>query len=504
MITGELKSKVDKLWETFWSNGISNPISVIEQISYLLFIKRLDDEELKEERKLKRVGKRDKAPIFSADQQSCRWSYFKNLDNPDEKLKTVRDEAFPFIKNLRGKASDSTYAHHMKDAIFLIANPALLASVIEQIDKMLDLLDKQAQVSQDQSYVDLMGDLYEYMLSKLTQAGQNGQFRTPRHIIKMMVQLLEPGAREIVCDPACGTGGFLVAVAEYLRDRKDSEGNLILNAPGNREHFDQEMFHGFDFDATMLRIGSMNLMLHGIESPKIEARDSLSEDHCGVEEAFTMVLANPPFKGSLEKSTIAKDLTKIVSTTKTELLFGALFLRLLKKGGRGAVIVPDGVLFGSSTAHKALRKELVENHKLDGLISMPSGVFKPYAGVSTAVLIFTKTGAGGTDFVWFYDMEADGLSLDDKRQPVQQNDIPDLLQRWKQRNFKVDISRAAKAFFVPKAEIAANGYDLSINRYKEVAYEEVQYEPPKVILQKLRSLEDEIRADLDALEGLLG
>ncbi|WP_277876178.1 class I SAM-dependent DNA methyltransferase [Trichocoleus sp. FACHB-262] len=264
------------------------------------------------------------------------------------------------------------------------------------------------------------------------------------------------------------------------------------------------MFHGFDFDATMLRIGSMNLMLHGIEEPKIEARDSLSEDHAGVEEAFTMILANPPFKGSLEKSTIAKDLTKIVSTTKTELLFGALFLRLLKKGGRGAVIVPDGVLFGSSTAHKALRKELVENHKLDGVISMPSGVFKPYAGVSTAVLMFTKTGAGGTDCVWFYDMDADGLSLDDKRQPVQKNDIPDLLQRWKHRSIQADTNRAAKAFFVPKAEIAANGYDLSINRYKEVAHEEVQYESPKVILQKLRSLEDEIRADLDALEGLLG
>lgn len=278
----------------------------------------------------------------------------------------------------------------------------------------------------------------------------------------------------------------------------------LLNAPGNREHFDREMFHGFDFDATMLRIGSMNLMLHGVESPKIEARDSLSENHAGVEEAFTMILANPPFKGSLEKSTIAKDLTKIVSTTKTELLFGALFLRLLKKGGRGAVIVPDGVLFGSSTAHKALRKELVENHKLDGVISMPSGVFKPYAGVSTAVLMFTKTGAGGTDFVWFYDMEADGLSLDDKRQPVPENDIPDLLQRWQQRSPETDCDRAAKAFFVPKDEIAANGYDLSINRYKEVAYEEVQYEPPKVILQKLRQLEDEIRADLDVLEELLG
>ncbi|HHP7245234.1 MAG TPA: type I restriction-modification system subunit M, partial [Elainellaceae cyanobacterium] len=410
MITGELKSKVDKLWETFWSNGISNPISVIEQISYLLFIKRLDDLQLAKEKSAKRLGRAVKDPIFPTNRQLSRWSNFKNLDDPEEKLRIVRDEAFPFIKTMGGTAEGSTYAAHMKDAVFLIASPALLASVVEQIDKILTLLEKQVASSQDQSYVDLMGDLYEYMLSKLSTAGQNGQFRTPRHIIKMMVELMAPGPQEIVCDPACGTGGFLVAVAEYLRSLKDSNGNKILNAQENREHFNNKMFHGFDFDATMLRIGSMNMMLHGIEQPKIEARDSLSEDHAGVEEAFTMVLANPPFKGSVEKSTIAKDLTKIVSTTKTELLFGALFLRLLKKGGRGAVIVPDGVLFGSSKAHKALRKELVENHKLDGVIAMPSGVFKPYAGVSTAILLFTKTGAGGTDHVWFYDMEADGLS----------------------------------------------------------------------------------------------
>ncbi len=506
MITGELRSKVDKLWETFWSNGISNPISVIEQISYLLFIKQLDDQELAKERKAQRLDRPVKDPIFPADKRQCRWSYFKQLDNADEKLKIVRDEAFPFIKTLGGQSGDdSTYAQHMKDAVFLIGSPALLASVIDQVDKILDLLEKESQSpDQQSSYVDLMGDLYEYMLSKLTQAGQNGQFRTPRHIIKMMVELLAPGPREIVCDPACGTAGFLVAVAEYLRDLKDADGNAILNGPGNREHFDHEMFHGFDFDATMLRIGSMNMMLHGIKQPKIEARDSLSEDHAGVEEAFTMILANPPFKGSLDKSTIAKDLQQIVSTTKTELLFGALFLRLLKKGGRGAVIVPDGVLFGSSKAHKTLRQELVENHKLDGVISMPSGVFKPYAGVSTAVLLFTKTGAGGTDQVWFYDMEADGLSLDDKRQPVAENDIPDLIQRWQSRNPEQDTDRKAKAFFVPKDEIAANGYDLSINRYKEIEYEEVEYEPPKVILQKLRGLEQEISADLDELEKLLG
>ncbi|MEP0873085.1 type I restriction-modification system subunit M [Trichocoleus desertorum AS-A10] len=492
MITGELKSKVDRLWTTFWNNGISNPLSVIEQISYLLFIKRLDDLELAKERKAQRLNRPVQEPIFSAEQQRCRWSHFKNLTNAEEMLKLVRDEAFPFIKNLGGPLAANAYTRHMKDAMFLIANPALLANVVGQIDQ-IPMEDR-----------DTKGDLYEYMLSKLSTAGTNGQFRTPRHIIKMMVELMAPGPREIICDPACGTAGFLVAAAEYVREQKDSAGNLILNGPGNREHFDAEMFHGFDFDATMLRIGSMNLMLHGIEDPKIEARDSLSEDHAGIEEAFTLILANPPFKGSIEQSTIAKDLTKIIKTTKTELLFVALFLRLLKIGGRAAVIVPDGVLFGSSKAHKDIRTLLVENHKLDGVISMPSGVFKPYAGVSTAILIFTKTGAGGTDHVWFYDMDADGLSLDDKRQPVEQNDIPDLLRCWQTRNPEQETDRTSKAFFVPKAEIAANNYDLSINRYKEVEHEEVEYEPPKVILQKLRSLEDEIRGDLNELERLLG
>ncbi len=492
MITGELKSKVDRLWTTFWNNGISNPLSVIEQISYLLFIKRLDDLELAKERKAQRLSRPASDLIFSTDKQRCRWSHFKNLTDSEEMLRIVRDEAFPFIKNLGGTVDKSTYAHHMKDAVFLIANPALLASVVQQIE----------QIPMEER--DTKGDLYEYMLSKLSTAGTNGQFRTPRHIIKMIVELMAPGPREVICDPACGTAGFLVAAAEYVRELKDSDGNQVLNAPGNREHFNQEMFHGFDFDGTMLRIGSMNLMLHGIEQPKIEARDSLCEDHARVTEAFTLVLANPPFKGSIEKSTIAKDLTKIVSTTKTELLFVTLFLRLLKVGGRAAVIVPDGVLFGSSTAHKKVRQVLVDEHKLDGIISMPSGVFKPYAGVSTAVLLFTKTGAGGTDLVWFYDMDADGLSLDDKRQPVEENDIPDLLKRWKERNPEQDTERTGKAFFVPKEDIAANGYDLSINRYKETEYAEVKYEPPKIILQKLRDLEDEIRVDLDALEGLLG
>jgi type I restriction enzyme M protein len=489
MITGELKSKVDKLWTTFWSNGVSNSLSVIEQISYLLFIKRLDDLELTKEKAAKRFGGKVKDPTFSPEQQDLRWSQFKN-QNAEQMLKIVRDKAFPFIKEM-GTAG-GTYAVHMKDATFLIANASLLANVVEQIEG-IPMEDR-----------DTKGDLYEYMLSKLTEAGRNGQFRTPRHIIKMMVELMAPTAREVVCDPACGTGGFLVAVAEYLQQQQDSEGNKVLNGQGNRAHFDSEMFHGFDFDPTMLRIGSMNMMLHGIEDPKIEARDSLSEDHAGVNEEFTLILANPPFTGSVDKEGIATNLTKVIDTTKTELLFGALFLRLLKKGGRAAVIVPDGVLFGSKGAHPKLRKMLIEDHKLDGVISMPSGVFKPYTPVSAAILIFTKTGAGGTDAVWFYDMQADGLSLNDKRQPVEQNDIPDLVQRWQNRDPLKDVDRGQKAFFVSKESIVENGYDLSINRYKEVEYAEVVYEPPKTILGKLKALEDEIRGDLDELEGLLG
>jgi type I restriction enzyme M protein len=494
MITGDLKSKVDKLWTTFWNNGISNPLSVIEQISYLLFIKRLDDLEQAKERKAQRLGREIANPTFGPGQQHIRWSHFKNLDDSEEMLRIIRDEAFPFIKDMGNVSKSSTYAKHMRDAVFLIASPALLAAVIEQIEK-IPMEDR-----------DTKGDLYEYMLSKLSTAGTNGQFRTPRHIIKLMVALLAPGPREVICDPACGTGGFLVAAAEYVRELTDSDGGRVLNDRDTLAHFNNEMFHGFDFDATMLRIGSMNLMLHGIEQPMIEARDSLSEDHAGVADSFTMILANPPFKGSVEQSTIAKDLTKTIKTTKTELLFIPLFLRLLKTGGKGAVIVPDGVLFGSSKAHKDMREILVEAHKLDGVISMPSGVFKPYAGVSTAILIFTKVGVkeNGTDFVWFYDMTADGYSLDDKRQPIADNDIPDIVQRWREKDPAQATDRKAKAFFVPREEIKANAYDLSINRYKEIEYEEVTYDPPQVILQKLRSLEDDIRQDLDALEAMLG
>lgn len=468
MITGKMKSKVDRLLTTFWNNGISNPLSAIEQISYLLFIKRLDDLEL--EKKNKSISK----PIFSPEQQHCRWSFFKNLADYEQMLQIVRDEVFPSIKNLDANVRGA-YTRHMKDAVFLISNPALLANVVQQIDD-IPMQDR-----------DISGDLYEYMLSKLNSAGTNGQFRTPRHIIKMIVELMSPADTEIICDPACGTGGFLVAAAEYLANLSDLSSN--------------NQFHGFDFDGTMLRISSMNLMLHGIENPQIEARNSLSQEYGEISQAFTLILANPPFKGSVEKSTIASDLIEVINTAKTELLFIVLILRLLKVGGRAAVIVPDGVLFGVSKAHQTIRKILVDERKLDGVISMPSGVFKPYAGVSTAVLMFTKTAMGETDSVWFYDMKADGFSLDDKRQPVEDNDIPDLLQQWKQR-FQQTLTN--KAFFVAKQQIKENNYDLSINRYKETEYEKVEYEPPKVILQKLRQLENEIREDLNDLEELLG
>lgn len=467
MITGKIKSKVDRLLTTFWNNGISNPLCAIEQISYLLFIKRLDDLE---------SNKFFSKPIFSPQQQHCRWSFFKNLANPEEMLQIVRDEAFPSIKNLGGSAGNNAYTRHMKDAVFLISSAALLANVVKQIDDI------------PMQEWDMSGDLYEYMLSKLNSAGTNGQFRTPRHIIKMIVELMSPEAKDIICDPACGTGGFLISAAGYIGNLSD----LPLNS----------QFHGFDFDATMLRICSMNLMLHGIKNPQIEARNSLSQDYEEISQAFTLILANPPFKGSVEKSTIASNLIKVIDTGKTELLFIALFLRLLKVGGRAAVIVPDGVLFGVSKAHQTIRKILVDEHKLDAVISMPSGVFKPYAGVSTAVLIFTKTGVGETDYVWFYDMQADGFSLDDKRQPVEDNDIPDLLRRWKQR--KLQQTPTNKAFSVAKEEIKENGYDLSIGIYKEVEYEKVEFESPKVILHKLRKLENEIRDDLNDLEELLG
>src|SRR5713226_2867445 len=403
MLTGEIRSQIDAIWNAFWSGGIANPLEVIEQITYLLFLRRLDDLQTLEELKAQRLKKLIERRIFPEGKdpkkmpyEQLRWSKFKNLE-AREMYATVSEHVFPFLRTLGG--DESTYAHHMKDARFTVPTPALLAKVV-------DLLD--AVPMEDR---DTKGDLYEYMLSKIATAGQNGQFRTPRHIIRLMVEMTAPQPTDLICDPACGTAGFLVAAGEYLRERHPN----ILHDAKLREHFHHRMFHGFDFDNTMLRIGSMNMLLHGVENPDIRHRDSLAQDHAADEEGYTLVLANPPFAGSLDYENTAKDLLQIVKTKKTELLFLALFLRLLKPGGRAGVIVPDGVLFGSSNAHKALRKILVEEQKLDAVISLPGGVFKPYAGVSTAILLFTKTNSGGTDHVWFYDVDADGWSLDDRR-----------------------------------------------------------------------------------------
>lgn len=487
MITGELKSQVDRIWDTFWSSGIANPIEVIEQITFLLFIKRLDDLHTLQEAKANRLGRPIEKAVFSPEQQGLRWSHFKN-EEPRAMYKTVSEGVFPFIRNLGG--DESTYARHMKDARFTIPTPQLLSRVVDLVDKI------------PMEERDTKGDLYEYMLGKIASAGQNGQFRTPRHIIRMMVEMVEPKPNDIICDPACGTAGFLVESGEYLlKHHKD-----LFHDPEKAKHFNEKCFNGFDFDNTMLRIGSMNMLLHGVENPDIRYKDSLSEEHSGDEEQFTLILANPPFAGSLDESSTSKDLLKILKTKKTELLFLALFLRLLKIGGRAAVIIPDGVLFGSTKAHKAIRQMLVEEQKLDGIVSMPGGVFKPYAGVSTAVLFFTKTNSGGTENVWFYDMRADGFSLDDKRQEIKSNDIPDILARWKQRTSAEELGRARtdQSFVVPVSEIRTKDFDLSINRYKEVVHEAVSYESPQKILADLAALEEEIQAGIKELQGMLG
>ncbi|HDR7509374.1 type I restriction-modification system subunit M [Bacillus cereus] len=484
MITGELRSKVDKLWEVFWTGGITNPLSVIEQFTYLLFIKGLDEVETTKENEAMFLGLEYEG-TFPNDKQNLRWSKFKNLE-AQQMFDVVSKEVFPFIKNLHGK-KDSAYAKYMDDAIFMIPTPQMLTKIVDGIDN-IEMKDR-----------DTKGDLYEYLLSKVATAGTNGQFRTPRHIIDMIVELMKPTPEDIIVDPAAGSAGFLVSSGEYLRKNH----NDLFLVQGLKQHFNNDMFHGFDMDRTMLRIGAMNMMLHGVENPNIQYQDSLSEGNKD-EDKYTLVLANPPFKGSLDYEAVSADLLKVTKTKKTELLFLALFTRMLKAGGRCASIVPDGVLFGSSKAHKDIRKEIIENHKLEAIISMPSGVFKPYAGVSTAIIIFTKTGVGGTDNVWFYDMKADGYSLDDKRSPIEENDIPDLVARFHSFESDKERKRTEQSFIVPVGEIVENEYDLSINRYKEIEYEEAQYEDPKVILADIKKLEEEIMKGIKELGGMIG
>lgn len=516
MITGDLKNQVDKIWNDFWTGGVSNPLTVIEQFTYLIFLKRLDDKQLKKEEEENLMGIAIKGAIYTKEQKGLRWSQFKDKDpevmfdlftRPQKEFGGIT--VFDFMKTVGREGG--IFSDYMKGATFMIPTPQVLDKVVQKIDKLP--LDSR----------DTKGDIYEYMLSKLSIAGKAGQFRTPKHIIRMMVQMMDPKKDDIISDPACGTAGFLVSAGEYLYEKhydwfKEEE---------FRKHYDTKMFVGTEFDASMLRIAAMNLQLHGVEHPSLVGKDALSKSNGDVDDAYTLILANPPFKGSLDYDTVESSLLKTTKTKKTELLFLSLLLRTLKTGGRAAVIVPDGVLFGSSGAHKAIREELVENQQLQGIISMPSGVFKPYAGVSTAILIFTKTNSGGTDKVWFYDMKADGYSLDDKRnalleetvfeecftnpqkakeQVKEKCDIPEVLTDWQklakgEGNFE---DRTSQSFLVPKKEIKDNGYDLSINRYKEIVYEEVEYEKPEELIASIKELDAERQEALSNLENMIG
>ena len=492
MINGELKSQVDKIWEAFWTGGISNPLTVIEQFTFLLFLRRLDENQKLEEKKANMMGIDMQNPIYSEAYKKLRWSSFKDED-PEElfKLFTLPQPdmdnltAFEFMKQLGAEAG--VFAKYMKGATFMIPTPRLLDLVVQMIDT-IKMDDR-----------DTKGDLYEYLLSKIASAGTNGQFRTPRHIIKMMVEMMQPTQEDTICDPSCGSAGFLVAASEYFHEHQPD----WFHEPEFRAHYNSDMFTGIEFDSTMLRIGAMNLQLHGIEKPQLLGRDALSEANADKRDEYSLILANPPFKGSLDYDGVEGSLLKTVKTKKTELLFLGLMLRMMKIGGRCAVIIPDGVLFGSSGAHKKIRETIVEGHRLDAVISMPSGVFKPYAGVSTAVLMFTKTNNGGTENVWFYDMKADGFSLDDKRAEIKGSDIPDIVQRYKQRGQETERKRTEQSFLVPFDEIKANDWDLSINRYKEIVYEEVEYAPTSEIIAEIEALDKERAELLKGLKALL-
>ena len=498
MITGELKNKIDSLWNIFWTGGLTNPLDVIEQITYLMFIKDLDDLDDTHSQEAQMLGIPFKS-FFDGEYQSgnitykttdFKWSNFVTFE-PQKMFDTINYGVFPFIKNLHSDA-EGAYSKYMADAIFKIPNAQKLVQIVDSLNKIYEDF-------KNVKDTDVRGDVYEYLLSKLSTAGTNGQFRTPRHIIRMMVELMDPQADDVICDPSCGSAGFLVAAGDYLKETKKKE---IFYNKEKIEHYNNRMFTGYDMDRTMLRIGAMNMMTHGVQNPRIEYKDSLSDQNEDSEK-FTLILANPPFKGSIDADIIADSLLKAASTKKTELLFVLLFLRSLRIGGRCASIVPDGVLFGSTKAHKEIRRKLVEENKLIGVISMPSGVFKPYAGVSTAILIFIKTGAGGTDNVWFYDMKADGYSLDDKRSPIEDNDIPDIISRFKNMDKEKERERTDSSFLVPKQEIVDNDYDLSINKYKKTVYVEEKYLPSKEILAEIKNLHQKLGKELDVLEKML-
>ena len=485
MITGDIKNRIDSIWDTFWTGGITNSMDILAQMTYLFFMKMLDDAQRIKEANANAFGVVVKDPTFKeglwhnpdtdkdVPYKSLRWHVFKNTE-AETMYRTISKDVFVFIKNLND-GKESAYSRFMQNATFLIQSPRTLVKIVEGIDAL------------DMNNRDTMGDVYEYVLGKMAASGNNGQFRTPRHIIRMMVELVQPTLKDTICDPAMGSAGFIVESAKYIQSHYKQE----LLKKENTEHYKHGMLHGFDTDATMLRIGAMNLMLHGVDNPDIEYRDSLSTDNTDTDK-YTLCLANPPFTGSLDYEAVSKNLLAITKTKKTELLFLALFVRMLQIGGRCASIVPDGVLFGNSTGHKSIRKELIDNQRLQAVISMPSGVFKPYAGVSTAILVFTKTNAGGTDKVWFYDMKADGFSLDDKRSEVSENDIPDIIERWHHLENEDSRSRKEQSFFVPVEEIRANDYDLSINKYKEVEKVKVDFEEPAVIVERLQKLAEQV------------
>ena len=509
MITGVIKNKIDKIWTDIWAGGITNPLTVIEQLTYLMFIRSLDEKELETEEFANLTGETADL-IFPQSEtgQSMRWSKFKNRDSR-EIFDLISQRVFPAVKKMKyGKLPDfndngelievpdreevgqmqTAFTRYMDSAVFVIPSPQVLQKIITGLEDLYE---------HDIADLDMQGDLYEYMLDKLATSGKNGQFRTPKHIREMMVELIQPTPEDLVCDPACGTAGFLISAAEYIR--KHYEGTM---SEEQWNAFETKSFSGYDTDQTMLRISAMNLMLHSITNPDIAYKDSVSKQN-DISGKFTVVLANPPFKGSVDAESINDNLKAVTNTKKTELLFLALFLRLLQKGGRCACIVPDGVLFGSSKAHKSIRKEIIENHQLKAVISMPSGVFKPYAGVSTAVLVFVKTGAGGTDNVWFYDMKADGFSLDDKRTEITENDIPDIISRFHNLDGENDRERTEQSFFVPKQELIDNDYDLSINKYKKTEYVAVEYPPTSEIMAKLNDLYENLGGMLSKLEDLL-
>lgn len=498
MITGQIKNQIDQIWDTFWTGGITTPITILEQMTYLFFMKMLDDAQIRREAIANQIGEVVEDPTFAYGSwtnpesgrkvalNDLRWHVFKDFD-PEKMFRTVKDDVFAYIKYLGGeKGEDSAYSRFMNNAVFMIQNPRTLVKIVEGIDSL------------DMNNRDTMGDVYEYVLGKMAASGNNGQFRTPRHIIRMMVELMQPTLEDTICDPAMGSAGFIVESAKYVREHYKTE----LKKKSNADHFRNSMLYGFDTDATMLRIGSMNLMLHGVDNPTVEYRDSLSSDNTD-ENRYSLILANPPFAGSLDYEAVSKSLLAMVKTKKTELLFMSLFMRALRIGGRCASIVPDGVLTGSSNAHKAIRKELVDSHRLQAVISMPSGVFKPYAGVSTAIIIFTKTNSGGTDKVWFYDMKADGFSLDDKRNPIAENDIPDVIDRFRNTAEESDRKRTDQSFFVPAEEIREHDYDLSFNTYKESVREAVVYDAPEVIMDRLHDLEERFLKGMSELSKMI-